>query len=727
MRNRLALPLVLLVAALAPSATAHADEVRDRGVKATVTPENVTLANSLVQRTWDRASLRSTIVDRRGGGRTWSENAPDFTLEVAGQKISSTAMHVRDVVVTHLRRGGLQVTMNLVDDTLPGLVAKRVVEAYPDVAGFRTQLVLTSAVPLLLSAATLEEAAVGGAVVPSLSAFRAGSDWRDPSWTGPPFALGDAHPGTWRVTSTGPAGGAVKGPGEWLSAADGDATLFQVMERNDFPSSTAGYDGTTAALRVDFTRDVLSLGPFEESGHVENPVADGPGRGRLVTSAGLALPPAFVGLSRGDGDEAWQFHRYLVEHRLDPYAHDVVFNSDGTDANRISTGAKDDMDYATVQAVAPIARRLGVDTFVLDDGWQAASGDWQPDSPQFPEPRGKFPARFPDATFSAVREAIAPMRLGLWMSPMNFNPASNTYKAHPEWGCAPTGHALAGYTAAQPDSSSNEAGLGVWSKDALPHIEARIRDAIVNWHVGFFKFDFIAWLDCAGAGDLYDMHDAFVAMIDRLRADHPGVTFQIDETNDYRLFPFESVSRGPTWFQNGGPSVTQLLHNLWNLSPYVPTFAIGHKLFAGNWRADGLDTVMAAALPSHMLITTNLTTLTDDEIARARPWIDWAKAHRHDLDGVTYPLLGDPLDNDWTALQSWDPKAGRGVLLAFRQNGAAESRTIALRNVPDGNYEVSQAPGRTIVANVTAQQLRSGLEVALPLKGAKVLLIRRAR
>ncbi len=83
------------------------------------------------------------------------------------------------------------------------------------------------------------------------------------------------------------------------------------------------------------------------------------------------------------------------------------------------------------------------------------------------------------------------------------------------------------------------------------------------------------------------MHDAFVAMIDRLRADHPGVTFQIDETNDYRLFPFESVSRGPTWFQNGGPSVTQLLHNLWNLSPYVPTFAIGHKLFAGNWRADG--------------------------------------------------------------------------------------------------------------------------------------------
>ena len=122
---------------------------------------------------------------------------------------------------------------------------------------------------------------------------------------------------------------------------------------------------------------------------------------------------------------------------------------------------------------------------------------------------------------------------------------------------------------------------------------------------GFFKFDFLAWTDCAGAGRPL-RHARRVRRDDRPPA-APTTrtsTFQIDETNDYRLFPFESVSRGPTWFQNGGPTVKQLLHNLWNLSPYVPTFALGHKLFAGNWRADGIDTVMAAALPSHMLFTT---------------------------------------------------------------------------------------------------------------------------
>jgi hypothetical protein len=724
MRLRHALLPAALLAALAPTA-ARADVVIAQGVTAEVTATRVTLSNSLVSRSWDRAALRSTIVDRRGTDRVWSQDAPDFTLEVGGQKISSSAMNVTGATVTKLARGGLRVTMQMADATLPGLTVTRVAEAYPGVAGFRTQTTVASTVPLLLNAATLDEAAVGAGVTPSISAFRAGSDWRDQNWNGPQFTIGDAHPGDWRDTRTAAKGGALRAPGEWLSAADGDTSLFEVMERNDFPSSTAGYDGKTAVLRVDFTRDVIDLGPFEEDAHAENPIADGPGRGRLVTSAGLALPAAFVGMGRGDGDDAWQFHRYLVDHRLAPYAHDVVFNSDGTDDNRISTGAKDDMDYATIQKVAPIARDLGVDTFVLDDGWQAASGDWEPDSAAYPEPRGKFPPRFPDATFSAVRDAIAPMKLGLWMSPMNFNPASNTYKAHPEWACAPTGDALAGYSASDPDSGSNEAGLGVWSKDAIPHIESRIRDAIDNWQVRYFKFDFLAWVDCAGAGDLYDMHDAFVAMIDRLRADHPDVVFQIDETNDYRMFPFESVSRGPTWFQNGGPGTQQLLHNLWDLSPYIPTYAIGHKLFANNFRADGIDTAMAAALPSHMLITTDLQTLAASDIARARTWIDWYKAHQADLGGVTYPLLADPLKNDWTALQTWDPDAGRGVLFAFRQGGADATRSIALRDVPDGTYSIEEAPSGDPVAQVDAQQLRDGLAVSAPLKGARVLLIRR--
>src|ERR1044072_759181 len=122
------------------------------------------------------------------------------------------------------------------------------------------------------------------------------------------------------------------------------------------------------------------------------------------------------------------------------------------------------------------------------------------------------------------------MRLGLWMSPTAFNPSSQAFRSHPEWACAPLGDGLAAYNLADPESSSNEAGVGQWGPAALPHIEARIRDGIENWGVVYWKFDFLLWLDCAtssGATDLYEFHDAFLAMLHPPRPHYPGVTFRI--------------------------------------------------------------------------------------------------------------------------------------------------------------------------------------------------------
>jgi melibiase-like protein len=718
-----------LLAALAVPRAAQADTVVTAGsVYARATPTEVVLGNALAERRWSRASLVTTaLVDKRDGGRTWSAGHRDFALDLAGRaELGSDRFGVTAVKVARLERGGLKVSMELASP-LPGLTATRTAEAYPGVAGFRTQTILHPATGLALSGATLDEAAVAGAA-PTLHAFRAGSDWREPGWAGPPVAVGDAHPGDWRETTSASAGQALSGPGEWLDLDRGGRRLFLVMERNDLPSSQAGYDGTSAALRIDYARDVLSLGPVEEDAHVENP---GPaGRVRvLVPGRDLALNAAFTGFGSDADDAAWQFHRYLA-HRVAPWPHDVIFNSDGTDADRISTGAKDDMDLATIQQVAPLARRLGVDTFVLDDGWQAASGDWEPDSPQYPEPRGKFPPRFPDATFAAVRRAIAPMKLGLWMSPLSFNPAAAGFKAHPDWACAPVGDATAALNALQPDDSSNEAGIGFWGANALAHVQSRIEDAIDHWGVRSFKFDFLAWFDCAGQNDLWGLHDRFVDMLDTLRAKHPGVVFQIDETNDYRLFPFESIARGPTWFQNGAPGPERLLHNIWELSPWIPAYALGQKALAGDaltkWP---LDTAMAAALPSEIIFASDLRTLPPGAIDAAAPWVGWAKAHRRELSGVTFPLLDDPIKLGWTALQTWDPAQGRGVLLAFRQDSADATRTIALRDVPPGRrFVLRSAPGDAVVGEATSAQLRAGVPITIDrTRGARVLLIEPAR
>jgi hypothetical protein len=739
---KLAAIVALLAACAAWPGTAAAETVRDGPVVARVTDGAVVLASDRVERAWARDALRTTSirpVRGAGGAPLTAGLARDFTLELArGVSVPSDAFRVAEVTVERLERGGLHVAMAL-EPRGAGpaslLRATRHAEAYPGVAAIRVWTELEALAPVALAGWTLDEAATGRAE-PTIHAFRAGADWREPDWGGPDLSVGDPHAGTWRETRSAPAGAPLAGPAQWLSLGGPRGRLFMVAEAADLPSMRAEYGHGVARLRVELARDAIVLGPFEENAHVENP-GPGPGRVRVVRPGEpLRLEAALTGLAATPAAEATHFHRWLRDHRLAPYRHDAVFNTNGTDDDRISTGAKDDVDFATLRELAPVARAMNVDTFVLDDGWQARSGDWEPDSPEYPEPRwdgepgSKFAPRFPDAEFRAVREAIAPMRLGLWMSPMHFNPSAETYRSHPDWACQPVGTGLAAYNALQPDEGSNEAGLGEWSVAAIAHVEARIRHAIEEWDVAYFKFDFLAWLDCAGANDLHEMRDAFVAMLDRVQRDHPGVTLQVDETNDYRLFPFLSVTRGPSWFQNGTPEPARLLHNLWNLAPWVPPYSIGQHALGGRaWEEHPVDTLMAAALPSHVTFFSDIRTFPAEVVARAGDWLAFRRRNVDALAQMAHPLLADPLEGGWTALQTWDRARGVGALLAFRQGSPEATRRIALEEVPRGRrYDLVRAPGGERVATVGSAALRAGIDVTIPSEGgAHVLVIRQRR
>lgn len=741
----------LLVGSFASPPSIHASEqtgYANGTVYVDVTDTTVAIGNALVERSWGRDGFGTTSFERADDYSSSASfpGAPDFRLEIGGAEIESTDFSVSAIDVTEIDTGlRLELTLDGVSfDVI------RSIEVYEGIAGFRTETSVISPVPLALSGYTIDELQLFDAA-PTIHAFRAGADWRDPDWTGPRpddgdecmewcpvTSVGDPHVGTWRETHTAPAGQPLSGPGEWISLEYEDDNAFMVMERNDFPSSRVRYDGQTAALVVDHSRDIVSAGPFEENVHAENPQPQEVGRVRTVRpDRPFELEAAFTGLALDTTDEAWQFHKYLTRERLSPYVHDITFNSNGTDSNVISTGAKDDVDMAVVRQIAPRAKALGIETFILDDGWQSNSGDWYPDCPGHVDYRNKYPPRFPDCDFTAVRDAIAPMKLGLWMSPMHLNPrGSETFQEHPDWACWPINGPLTAYNVLQPDSSSNEAGVGMWGPDAITggtlpagehSVEWWIRNAIEDWQVKYFKFDFLAWADCAGQGDLYEYKEAFTAMLDRLIAAYPDVTFSIDETNDYRLFPFESVTRGPSWFQNGSPPPHQLLHNLWNLSPYIPTYYVGqHFLGGGQWQNYPVDTLMAAALTSHMTFFSDLRQLPDPVVQQAAPWASFYKANREAFGQLVYPLLEDPLEKKWTALQSWNPEEGFGALLAFRQDAADATKTIALENVPVGRaFDLFQGPTGAFIGTVTSEQLSSGLEVTLDDPNtAKVLVIR---
>lgn len=736
-----------LPGSIAPPARAIAAD----SVNAQVSDGRIVLRNELIERVWTLSPyLTAQLTDLRTG-QVWAENSPDFALEIGGQRIDFSRFTVSGEPVTEtLPKGGLRVTLTLAPTPLAslpvGLTLTRTVEMYPGIAGLRTQTTLNSPLPLTLSGYSMEETMLtGSGLHAQAQALHAGGDWREPEWDGPVIKIGDAQPGDWRTSSEGEE---VSGTAQWLSVADAqDRRLFLVMERNDQASSTMSFRGGRAQARVDFSRDVIYAGPLEEQIHIGNP-GPGPGRVRAVLpGTPLKLEPVFLGLALNADDEPWQHYKYLDGHRMAPYRREVTFNSNGVDGNVISTGAKDDLDFATFLVELDIAKQIGIETFVFDDGWQGRSGDWCPDSevddPACQDPRrgtdAGYPARFPDAGFVAVQEQLraAGMNLGLWMSPMHFHPSAIAFQKNPQWACLPLSAGLLALNQAQPYDGSSEAGIVQWNPEALSptggkaidHIESRIRTAIEQWGARYFKFDFTAWLDCAGAYtvDMYGYRESFMRMLDRILADHPDVTIQMDETNDYRLWPYEAIARGPTWYQNGSPTPNEALHANWVLAPYVPVFALGRNAVRfGDLENYSADYQMAVGLLSHVTFFNDLRDLPADAIPTVRKWTDYYKAHRADIAQLVYPLLAeDPYSGDnWAAFQAWNPESARGTLFVYRQDSADGLRRITLRNVPDGEYRLIEAPDEKTVIEASGAQLRAGLDIAISSqRSARILRI----
>ncbi|MCL1934020.1 MAG: alpha-galactosidase [Candidatus Azobacteroides sp.] len=92
-----------------------------------------------------------------------------------------------------------------------------------------------------------------------------------------------------------------------------------------------------------------------------------------------------------------------------------------------------DFNEAILKGLFKDARKLGVDLFLLDDGWfankyprnddRAGLGDWQ-------ENKTKLPAGIASLIEEATNDSI---KFGIWLEPEMVNPKSELYENHPDW------------------------------------------------------------------------------------------------------------------------------------------------------------------------------------------------------------------------------------------------------------------------------------------------------
>lgn len=174
--------------------------------------------------------------------------------------------------------------------------------------------------------------------------------------------------------------------------------------------------------------------------------------------------------------------------------------------------------------LARLAARIGVETFVVDDGWftgrrgdRAGLGDWRADTFKFP--RGLDPLI---ETVNGLG-----MRFGLWVEPEMTNPDSDLYRAHPDW--------VYHFPGREPSTHRNQLMLNLARPDVADWMFATL-DSLLSAHdITFVKWDANrpvsdpgwpaapernperAWVD--------HVHHLY-AVFDALRAAHPGVAFE---------------------------------------------------------------------------------------------------------------------------------------------------------------------------------------------------------
>jgi len=176
-------------------------------------------------------------------------------------------------------------------------------------------------------------------------------------------------------------------------------------------------------------------------------------------------------------------------------------------------------DLDTLRELADVAATIGIERFVLDDGWfgsrrddTSGLGDWVVSADVYPE--GLAP----------LIEHVTGlgMEFGIWVEPEMVNPDSDLYRAHPDWALTTDGY--------EPVLGRNQLVLDLGRPEAFAHVLGHLDALLVDHDIAYVKWDMNRdHVQGSGSGGSPGTHAQTLALcelIDELRRRHPAVEFE---------------------------------------------------------------------------------------------------------------------------------------------------------------------------------------------------------
>ncbi|WP_439936869.1 alpha-galactosidase [Nocardia sp. N13] len=406
-----------------------------------------------------------------------------------------------------------------------------------------------------------------------------------------------------------------------------------------------------------------------------------PGEVALGTGEDYVSPWVVFGASDSGLDGlAEAFHTYERSLAAHPTHQPVVLN--------VWEAVWFDHDLPRLHEIADRAARVGIERFVLDDGWfhgrrddTAGLGDWWVDPDVWPE--GLTPI--------ADHVRSLGMEFGLWFEPEMVNPDSELFRTHPDWILA-TG-------ARVPQLHRNQLVLDLSREEVWQHVHDRVHAVLSSAPIDYVKWDHNRELLEAGSGArggssaVRAQTFAFYRLLDSLRELHPGIDWESCASGGGRidLGVLERTQR--VWTSDMTDALARQHIQRWTGQLVAPEYLGAHvssPVAHQSGRTLPLDFRAATAFFGAFGVEWDLSTATDDELDALAAWVALHKQLRPLLHTgrMVRPESPDPA----VLLHGVVATDGAEALLAHVQlDESASNRGVLVRVphlVPEATYEL---------------------------------------
>lgn len=378
--------------------------------------------------------------------------------------------------------------------------------------------------------------------------------------------------------------------------------------------------------------------------------------GHTQVLAGELLLPGEVCLAQGESySTPWVYGSYGSResgiNELSTRFHNIIRAREGKPAQprpvhiNVWEAVYFNHDLDVLKELADHAAAVGVERYVLDDGWftgrrndSAGLGDWYVDEQVWPDGLGPI----------VDHVTGLGMEFGLWFEPEMINPDSDLARKHPDWILAPTASRL-------PIEARNQQVLNLAIPQAFDYILERIDTILSAYAISYVKWDhnrelLEAGTQTTGKACVHEQTLAVYRLFQELKLRHPLVEFETCSAGGARVDLGILAFTDRMWTSDCIDALerqqieanTGLL-----LPPEIMGSHIGSGIAHTTGRRHDLSFRAATAMFGHMGIEWNLSEASAHELSELADWISLYKAHRELLHSGVVVRLALPDDSHW--------------------------------------------------------------------------------